>query len=189
MIDDLILWGTPEELETEVDELRRSHPQWSEHLFLSWAADSYRDIDYARRKRDPGFVEHLMTGEFWQAFAKRATNKQIKVIDQPLDVQGVQIVWIGTEGDDDVIDVRFVGERRDEAGKLVPSAEFVTFIRPHYEHFNEPTAVVWSGRCPNCSGEVDLENDWRCARCGHNLAEQTTGWKISAIRAEKDYDR
>ncbi len=187
MIGHAVIWGIPEALEWELDTLRINHPRWSDEVFLSWAKQTYEDTDYARRKHDAGLVQDLMTDEFFPLFKKKAEDRRTDFIDRPLDVQGLQIVNIGSDGENDIIDVKFVGERLSVKGKAREVVEYASFTRPHYERFTDRSAADWNGTCPKCFAALPTEHVWRCPYCGQNVAEQSTGWKIRKIIAEKEY--
>lgn len=183
MVEESIIWSTPEEIEEELDDLRHNHPEWNERMFLHWAADIYLKIDRAKRSSKLNLIKQFMTGSCFDKI-KRELEEQEGPLDlKPMDLQGVQIEKIGEEGVNDFIDVRFVSER--EKAVLI---EYYRFIRPRYE----PTSALGAPRtrrdvCPHCGGKIVCTDDWECEYCGTILAEQSVGWTIEVIMAEGEY--
>ena len=183
MVEESIIWSTPEEIEEELDDLRHNHPEWNERMFLHWAADTYLRIDNARRSGKLDLVKHFMTGSCFDRLEKELEEQGGFLDLKPLDLQGVQIEKIGEEGVNDFIDVRFVSER--EKTLLV---EHYRFIRPRYEEAAGFGASRTSGDvCPHCGAKIILADDWECEYCGTILAEQSVGWTIEAIMKEGEY--
>jgi len=78
MVNDYAIWGTPVELTDELDDLQGSHPHWFERYFLEWATSVYRDMDYARRTREPGAVKPSIDASYYDEFQERPLTSDLK---------------------------------------------------------------------------------------------------------------
>lgn len=183
MVEEWIIWNTPEHVEEDLDDIRGSHPEWNERMFLHWAAETYLKIDHARRSGDLGAVLDCMTASCAKRVRADLAKHGGKLDQAPLELSGVQIEQVGREGTNDFIDVRVVGER--DKGLAI---EFLRFIRPSYE----PDAGAGAARqsvdvCPHCGAHIVDPSDWECEYCGTVLAAQSVGWTIEFILKEGEY--
>lgn len=183
MIEEAIIWSTPEEIEEELDDLRQNHPRWSERIFLHYVADAHLRIDHARRSGRLDLIKQFMTANCFDRLRKALEERGGLLDLKPLDLQGVQIEKVGEEGVNDFIDVRFVSER--EKNLLI---EHYRFIRSRYEEAAGLEAPGTSTDvCPHCGAKIVLTDEWECEYCGTILAEQSVGWTIEAMMKEGEY--
>lgn len=181
MGDEELLWGTPESLDERVEELRRDHPGWSQRVFLMYALEQYREIDTARRAGRPENLPDVCTKGCIDALKKTEP-----IINIPVDIQGVQICSISEEGEYDLIDVRFIGDRKrgaDGPGEII---DYLRLERYRYEHSTD-SETGFSETCSRCGGKIDPTTDWKCHYCDQRVNEQSTGWMVQKVMSQATY--
>lgn len=181
MLDDELFWGTPEDLESAIEELRRNHPGWSQRVFLLFALEQFRELDHARRRRQIDAMTDYLVADLIEDL-----RREPPVIDIPIKIEGVQIAAVFEDGEYDVVDVRFVGERVNEGQGPGSVYEYLRFIRPRYEHTTDGETGV-SDRCLRCGGSIDSAADWKCRYCDQLVNEQSSGWLISRVMDQGTY--
>ena len=107
-------------------------------------------------------------------------------IDIPIDLEGAQIAAVKQEGEFDVIDVRFVGERMKDGVGPGEVIDYLRFSRYRFEHATDSETGL-TERCPRCGGEIDITSDWHCRFCGAPVNEQSSGWRIERVMDFRNY--
>jgi hypothetical protein len=181
MRDEDLIWGTPEALDEDLEKLQRSHTGWSERIFMLRAIDRYRELDHARRKGHPDNLEDDLTSACLEGL-----RGEKRPIDIPIDLQGAQIAAIKQEGEFDVIDVRFVGERLRDGIGPGEVIDILRFSRYRFEHTTDSETGLTES-CPRCGGEIDATTDWRCRFCDALINEQSSGWRIERVMDFRNY--
>ncbi|MFA5867359.1 MAG: hypothetical protein WC891_05280 [Actinomycetota bacterium] len=181
MGDEDLIWGTSEELEGAIENLKHNHPGWSQHIFLLYALYVFRELDYAWRQ---GHLDNLtddMTTSCLEALKKAPPPPNI-----PLDVQGLQLAAIGEEGEYDTIDVRYMGNRRQGGEGPGETITYLKFIRYRFEHATD-AATGMAETCPRCGGRIDPTADWICHYCDQKVNEQSSGWLVQKVMDQGNY--
>lgn len=181
MSDEQLLWGTPESLDEKIEELKRSHTGWSQRVFLIYALDQYREIDAARRAGRQGDLSDMCTPGCIEALKKEAAPVNI-----PVSVQGVQISEVSSDGEYDLIDMRFIGERKDGDRGPGEIIDYLRFQRYRYEHSTD-SETGFSETCGRCGGIVDPTTDWKCRYCDQRVNEQSSGWMVQKVMSQGNY--
>jgi hypothetical protein len=184
MNEEELLWGSSGEVEQELEELRRNHPGWSARVFLLYALDQYRELDYARRRNQPDAMADVCTPSCLESL--RHSDRPMNI---PVEVKGAQIVATGVEGDYDTIDVKFFGERLDADG--VGPGETIDYLRLsryRFEHSSDSETGLTES-CGRCGGAIDPTTDWKCRFCDQLVNEQSSGWQIEKVMDQGDYVR
>lgn len=181
MSDEELLWGTPESLDERIEELRRDHPGWSQRVFLLYAIHQYREIDAARRAGRPEVLDDICTPGCIAALKKADAP-----IDIPVDIQGAQVCAVTEEGEFDLIDVRFIGERKRGAEGPGETIDYLRFERYRYEHSTD-SETGFSESCKRCGGKIDPTSDWKCRYCDQRVNEQSSGWMVQKVMSQGDY--
>jgi len=181
MDDEELIWGMPEELESAIEELNRNHPGWSQRVFLIYALQQYRDLDFARRRGNPDIVAEFLTPACLEALRDMPALPDI-----PIGVDGVQIAAVFEEGDYDAIDVRFIGQRGKDGAGTGAAYDYLRFVRYRYEQSTDGMTGE-TDRCPRCGGEIDATSDWKCRYCDQLVNPQSTGWLIEKVMDQGNY--
>ena len=181
MSDEDLFWGTAGEAEEAVEDLKRNHPGWSQHIFLLYALNIFRDLDYAWRQGHlDDLTEDLTPG------CLEALQKEQPMLNIPLEVQGVQLSAVGQEGDYDTIDVRFIGDRQKEGIGPGETITYLRFTRYRYEHATD-AADGMIETCPRCGGRIDPTADWICHYCDQKINEESSGWLVQSVMDQGNY--
>ena len=181
MSDEELLWGTPESLDERIEELKREHPGWSHRVFLLYALDQYREIDVARRAGRPGVLADICTPG-----CIKVLEKEDSVINIPVRIQGVQMCAVSEDAEYDLIDVRFIGERKkglEGPGEII---DYLRFERYRYEQSTDGE-TGFSETCGRCGGKIDPTTDWKCRYCDQRVNEQSTGWMVQKVMSQATY--
>jgi hypothetical protein len=181
MSDEELLWGTPESLDERIEELRRDHPGWSQRVFLIYALEQYREIDVARRAGRAGDLTDICTPGCIESL-----KKEPRTLDIPVNIQGAQICSIREEGEFDLIDVRFIGERKKGTEGPGEVIDYLRFERYRYEHATDSETGV-SESCGRCGGAIDPTSDWKCRYCDQRVNEQSSGWMVQKVMSQATY--
>ena len=181
MPDEELLWGTTEEVTEALEEVKLNHPGWSDRVFLLYTLAQYRDLDYARRRGQTAGLTDVCTPACVEALRQAPAPPDI-----PLDVQGIQIIAIGSEGDYDTIDVKIISDRN--AGGVGPGEviDYLRLARYRYEQSTDGETGV-SETCGRCGGAIDPTSDWKCRFCDQLINAQSTGWMIEKVMNQGDY--
>jgi hypothetical protein len=181
MDDEDLFWGTSEELEDKVEELKHNHPGWAQHVFMLFALYVFRELDYAWRQ---GHLENL-TDELTPS-CMETLQKAKPPPNMPLEVQGLQLSAIGQEGDFDTIDVRFIGDRQKNGAGPGETITYLRFTRYRFEHATDAeTGMIES--CPRCGGRIDPTTDWICHYCDQKINEESSGWLVQKVMDQGNY--
>ena len=181
MFDEELLWGTSAGVEEALTELARNHLGWSERVFLLYALAQYRELDHARRRGQANALTDFCTPTCIEALREAATP-----LDIPVEIQGVQIVGVGAEGDYDTIDIKFFGDRVAEGVGPGETIDYLRLARYRYEQSTDSETGV-SETCSRCGGAIDPTSDWKCRYCDQMINEQSTGWLIEKVMDQGDY--
>ncbi len=181
MDDEDLLWGTSEDLEGAVEDLEHNHPGWSQHIFLLYALYVFKELDFSWRQGHLDNRTEDLTPGCLEALKKQSPPPNI-----PLEVQGVQLAAIGEEGEYDTVDVRYMGNRKQDGVGPGETITYLRFIRYRFEHATESETGL-TETCPRCGGRIDPTADWICHYCDQKVNEQSSGWLVQKVMDQGNY--
>jgi hypothetical protein len=181
MEDEELLWGTSEEIDGLLEELKRNHAGWSLHIFLLYALYVFREVDYAWRRGNLDNLTDLLTPACLEIMRKAKPPLNI-----PLEIQGVQLAGIGEEGEYDTLDVRFMGNRMQDGVGPGETITYLRFTRYRFEHTTDGETGM-AETCPRCGGLIDPTADWVCHYCDQKVNEQSSGWLVTKVMDQGNY--
>ncbi len=181
MSDEDLIWGTPDDLEERIEALRRNHPGWSQRIFLLYALEQFRELDYNWRQGRPDDAADALTPGCLEAL--KNTEPPLNI---PFRIQGIQLAAVGEEGEYDFIDVRFIGDRQQDDVGPGETIKYARFVRYRYEHSTDGETSMGES-CPRCGGPVDPTSDWKCRYCDQKVNEESSGWLIEKVMDQGKY--
>lgn len=181
-------------LVNKLEEISEADPDFSALRLEDLASNGYLQLETARVLKDPSRVRRFVTDECLEKFSRKISEEPEFVYDRIYlnDVTLIGGLRLGQQNllalsvKSSIQRVRLEGREAHRIDPTVISrSEVVLMARDASAQAGQGS--VYAHQCPSCGGTLGDTIDLTCPYCGNLLNSTKTGWTISEVMSQMEY--